>query len=618
MATYQSPGVYVEELSSGVKPIVGVGTSNGAFVGIAEKGPIGEAKEIPNWARFVDIFGGFIVNGYLAYAVKQFFDEGGTKCYVVRTCHYTNYLNPATKTAKISAVTLKDATSGDSMRVSATSAGKWGDNIAIDVVDPTEKPFADRFNLIVKYNNDVVETHENLTVATVEETIKNKSKYIKVEKDNWEEFGTSKVGSTEIPKKDETILPQLAGGDDGISSSAGYTLKDGTDLNSMRVWSYFSGSRGNNVTVEVTAGTDPATQFNLVAKSVGSTTETYTNLTMGTVEAAINNRSALIMVEKDSWVENGAMIDGSTLVPAAISATSLAGGLNDTSVLSPSDFEGDENAQNGLHAFDMIDDINIVAMPDMAGKIPAMQAGLNYCKTRKDCFFIVDPAKNTDIDTIKTMRSSFDNSYGAMYYPWIIIFDPLTLSNKPVPPSGAAMGTYAYVDATRGVHKAPAGTPDGFLDKALDVEKLVSKGEHDGLHQRQINVIRKFPTSGICIWGAYTVTSDAEWKYINIRRLFLFLEESLDEASRWVVFEPNDPKLWGAVIRNITSFLLRVWRSGALFGSTPDEAFFVKVDAENNPPEVRDAGQLIIDVGVAPVKPAEFVIIRIMQKTLTK
>ncbi|MCZ7357496.1 MAG: phage tail sheath subtilisin-like domain-containing protein [Candidatus Methanoperedens sp.] len=617
MASYLSPGVYVEELSSGVKPITGVGTSNGAFVGIAEKGPIGEAKEIPNWARFVDIFGGFIPNGYLAYAVKLFFDEGGTKCFVVRTCHYTNYQNPATKTAKISAATLKDADGGDSMRVSATSEGRWGDNITIDVNDSTEKTLKDGFNLIVKYNNDAVETHENLTMEIVEETIKSNSKYIRVEKDNWDEFGTPKTGLGKIPNKSASPLP-LAGGDDGISPTAGITLKDRADKKSLRVSSYFTGSRGNDVTIEVKHDADPPTKFNLIVKYGTTTTETHNDLIMDTIEALINNKSALIVVEKDSWVEGAANITGSGNIPALIAETPLTGGLDDASALSPSDFEGDEKAQNGLHAFDMIDDINIVAMPDMAGKIAAMQAGLTYCMTRKDCFFIIDPAKNKDIDGIKTMRNSFDNKYGAMYYPWIIIYDPITGSTIPVPPSGAAMGTYAYVDATRGVHKAPAGTPDGFLDKALDVEKLVSKGEHDGLHQRQINVIRKFPTSGICIWGAYTLSSDAEWKYINIRRLFLYLEESLDEATQWVVFEPNDPKLWGSVIRNVTAFLLRVWRSGALFGSTPDEAFFVKVDAENNPPEVRDAGQLIIDIGVAPVKPAEFVIIRIMQKTLTK
>jgi phage tail sheath protein FI len=168
------------------------------------------------------------------------------------------------------------------------------------------------------------------------------------------------------------------------------------------------------------------------------------------------------------------------------------------------------------------------------------------------------------------------------------------------------------------VHKAPAGTSEGYLDSVTGIEKIITKGEQDVLNPANINVIRSFPTGGICIWGARTLSADSEWKYINIRRLFLFLEESIDKASQWVVFEPNSPSLWGSVKRNITAFLLRVWRDGALFGSTPEEAFFIKVDEENNPEEVRDAGQLIIEVGVAPVKPAEFVIIRISQKTQSK
>ncbi|MFA6284742.1 MAG: phage tail sheath C-terminal domain-containing protein, partial [Desulfurivibrionaceae bacterium] len=180
------------------------------------------------------------------------------------------------------------------------------------------------------------------------------------------------------------------------------------------------------------------------------------------------------------------------------------------------------------------------------------------------------------------------------------------------------VGTYSSCDVKRGVHKAPAGTVEGYLNSAMGIERIVTKGEHDTLNPAGVNVIRAFPGTGICVWGALTTTTDAEWKYVNVRRLFLFLEESIDEGTQWVVFEPNDPSLWGSVNRNITAFLTRVWRDGALFGKTPDEAFFVKIDEENNPPENRDAGQLIIEVGVAPVKPAEFVIIRIQQKTLTK
>jgi len=214
-----------------------------------------------------------------------------------------------------------------------------------------------------------------------------------------------------------------------------------------------------------------------------------------------------------------------------------------------------------------------------------------------------------------------------------MISHPITGETFSLPPSGTVAGTYAHTDSVRGVHKSPAGITEGKLGVS-GIERIITKSEHDGLNPLGINVIRSFPASGICIWGTRTLSSDAEWKYLNIRRLFLFLEETIDKASQWVVFEPNSPALWGSVkrnltafllrvwkdgaLRNLTAFLLRVWKDGALFGSTPEEAFFVKVDDENNPEEVRNAGQLIIEVGVAPVRPAEFVIIRIRQKTVSK
>ena len=286
--------------------------------------------------------------------------------------------------------------------------------------------------------------------------------------------------------------------------------------------------------------------------------------------------------------------------------------------LTTEDYVGDQSMHSGLYAFDMVN-INIVAIPDKPGDLAVISAGLTYCKNRHDCIFIVDPVRGTDINGIIEFRRKFYNSYGALYYPWILVNNPLTNApNYAVPPSGAAAGTISYVDTIRGVHKAPAGTPDGYLDSATGIDYVISKGEHDVLNPEGINVIRSFPTQGICLWGARTLASDPEWRYINIRRLFIFIEQSIDRATQWVIFEPNSPALWGSVIRNITAFLTRVWKDGALFGNTAEEAFYVKVDEENNPPEVRDVGQLIIEIGVAPVKPAEFVIIRISQKTSEK
>lgn len=498
MPNYLSPGVYVEEVSGGVKPIAGVGTSTGAFVGIAEKGAIGKAALVTNWSQFVKEFGGFIPNGYLAYAVYSFFAEGGTSCYVVRA---------SSEKAKSSSVNIKDkggeGAAVNVLNVTARSEGKWGDRITVVIEDPSEKPKDTYFKLTVKYKEAFDEEYE------------------------------------------------------------------------------------------------------------GEISEVFDNISSANVEEKVNDISGFLK------------IDAVDTKRPANGTYPLAGGVDG---VEDADFIGDASNKKGLHAFDEVDDINIVAVPDKAGDREVILAGLNYCKDRKDCFFIAEtpygltPTKVMDFKkgTGDYSGNAFNSSYGALYYPWVRISDPLTGKNKLVPPSGLITGKYAYTDSTRGVHKAPAGISEGYLGSSVGIERIITRGEHDQLNPLGINAIRSFPTSGICIWGARTLSADAEWKYINVRRLLLYIEESIDDGTQWVVFEPNDPSLWGKVIRNITAFLLRVWRDGALFGSTPEEAFFVKVDAENNPPEVRDAGYLIIEVGVAPVKPAEFVVIKISQKALSK
>jgi len=206
--------------------------------------------------------------------------------------------------------------------------------------------------------------------------------------------------------------------------------------------------------------------------------------------------------------------------------------------------------------------------------------------------------------------AGYDSKYAALYYPWIWVQNPSGNGQIKVPPSGHVAGVYARVDQERGVHKAPANE---IMRGVLSLELQVTHGEQGLLNVKGINCIRSFPGRGIRIWGARTLSSDMSWNYVNVRRLFCMIEESIYEGTQWVVFEPNDMDLWERVKRTITAFLTRVWRDGALFGSTPEEAFYVKCDSELNPPEVRDAGQLVVEIGLAPVKPAEFVIFRFSQ-----
>lgn len=503
MGEYLSPGVYMEEKSSGAKPIEGAGTSTGAFVGIAEKGPINKATLVTSWRKFFEVFGNFIPNAYLAYGVYHFFNEGGTKCYVARVAD-----SNAAKSTKT--IVDRAGTPVNTLKISALSEGEYGDKISIVIkdLDLTSDPEGKYFKLKVKYDGEIVENFDQLSMVE---------------------------------------------------------------------------------------------------------TDTGGNPNLNHVELRINGISKWIEVED---------LDSATPSPDDKPAVSvndhiLAGGNDGIDGLTNADYYGNEADLNGLHAFDPVDDVNILAIPDAAGVSDVIAQAVTYCENRKDCFFVADCTEGMDQDGVKNLRSQIFSSFGALYYPWIEVSNPLTGKRIFTPPSGAVVGTYSHTDVVRGVHKSPAGTQEGYLNSALGLKIMVTKGEQDVLNPLGINVIRNMPGAGICIWGARTLTSDPEWKYINIRRLFLFLEESILKATQWVVFEPNDPKLWGSVKRNITAFLTRVWRDGALFGATADEAFFVKVDEENNPPEVRNAGQLIIEIGCAPVKPAEFVIIRISQKTLT-
>ncbi|MFN6569596.1 phage tail sheath family protein [Dendronalium sp. ChiSLP03b] len=277
-----------------------------------------------------------------------------------------------------------------------------------------------------------------------------------------------------------------------------------------------------------------------------------------------------------------------------------------------------ENVRAALDTFKPIDEIAIVAVPGAVSD-EVQEAVLSHCEDQylQDRFAILDgryeEVTNFNLTKEAIQGGTRDSDYGAIYFPRIQVYDPITKENIYVSPSGHIAGVYARVDTERGVHKAPANE---VIRGALELEVNVTKADQAGLNPEGINVIRKFNgNNNILIWGARTLASgeDPEWTYINVRRLFLFLRESIDEGTQWAVFEPNDYILWAKIRLNVSAFLTNVWRDGALFGNKPQEAFYVKCDEETNPPEVRDLGQVIAEIGVAVVKPAEFVIFRISQ-----
>lgn len=276
--------------------------------------------------------------------------------------------------------------------------------------------------------------------------------------------------------------------------------------------------------------------------------------------------------------------------------------------------EGDDPIDLALTGFEAVDEIALVTAPikppegiDAIRMKAIREKLLSHCEKLQDRFALLDSSEEVASLTAEAINTARESTYGALYFPWIDV------SGKGafVPPSGHIAGMYARVDATRGVHKAPANE---VIRGALDLKYRIGKPIQDGLNPEGVNALRMFGNT-VKVWGARTLKKNNEFTYINIRRLFNFLRESIEEGLQWAVFEPNDTDLWAKVSRNTGAFLTNVWSSGALFGNNPEEAFFVKCDDETNPPEVRDLGQVVTEIGVSVTKPAEFVIFRLSQKT---
>ena len=358
--------------------------------------------------------------------------------------------------------------------------------------------------------------------------------------------------------------------------------------------------------------------FRLVV-SAGSAREEHEGLAMkrgrSNLATKVNAASKLIRIE-----ETGASLPESQRAPAAGTFSLVSAAVAPTG-LGASDFEGDVAKRQGMGGLAAVDEVTMVCMPDLMTLDEDVQVRdlqgkmIAHCENAGDRMAILDAPADLIPQEILEWRmdtAGYDSKFAALYYPWIEVMDPLTNQPMLVPPSGHVAGVWARTDGTRGVHKAPANE---VVLGANGLAFQVTHEEQGGLNTNGINCIRAFSGRGIRIWGARTLSSDPEWRYINVRRLFNYVSESIIEGTQWAVFEPNDHRLWTRLRISSANFLTRVWRDGALFGSTPEQAFYVKCDEETNPPEVIEAGQVVIEIGIAPVKPAEFVIFRISQFT---
>ena len=414
-------------------------------------------------------------------------------------------------------------------------------------------------------------------------------------------------------------------GADGNGNSARAALPAATDKSVEALRAVALESASDTVTVEVSeepaaAGKEGDATYKVVVTS-GSEREEFEALTLkkGRTNLAtkINASSKLIKIE-----ETGAALPETRVATGSYTLSAPAAKASD---VKPTEFEGDVAKREGMGGLAAVDEVTMLVMPDIMtltenggdeAQVRDLQGKMiAHAENMGDRLALLDaPANMLPQDVLEWRMSTagYDSKMAALYYPWVEVMNPLTNRPMLVPPSGHVAGVWCRTDATRGVHKAPANE---VILGANGLGFQVTQAEQGGLNKVGINCIRSFPGRGIRVWGARTLSSDPEWRYINVRRLFNFISESIVEGTQWSVFEPNDERLWTGLRIAAKNFLTRVWRDGALFGATPDEAFFVKCDAETNPPEVVEAGQVICEIGIAPVKPAEFVIFRLSQFT---
>ena len=576
MAEYLSPGVYVEEYDSGAVPMQGVSTSTAGFIGLAQRGPVvGKPQLVTSFADYKRAFGGYLSEAkfgearFLPYAVEQFFINGGSRAYIMRV-------------AAEGAAAAK-ATAGV-LQIEAANPGEWGNKIRVTVEASSKAKTqviavngadlklknAEGFN-----QGDVVELFDGKAkaYATIVSSLDN---IVTLDAPCTLNVADEKIGTPKYIKTCELTLTVKL--DDVVETYANVSLcPEAGNFVSART------RKSDLVTIAVTEAKAPA------APKEGKDEKAPAPAKAGATPIELVGGAAVI---------------------------ALAGGSDGkVANVNPSVYMGADNGpgkRSGLAAFLENVDVSIMAIPGVTA--PEVQAALiAHCENCKSCFAILDvPIDRKKTNDVVEFRDMYDTTYAAMYHPWLEMFDPLAKRSAYFPPSGAMAGIYARTDNERGVHKAPANE---IVRGCTGLSCNYNEGEQDILNPKGVNLIRAFTGRGIRVWGARTMSSNGLWKYVNVRRLYIYIEESIKANTNWVVFEPNSEVLWGRVTRTIEMFLATCWRSGALAGSTPSEAYFVECGPTTMTQDDIDNGRLICNIGIAAVKPAEFVIFRITQHT---
>jgi phage tail sheath protein FI len=642
-----TPGVYYEHTDAGAPRVAALRTDIAGLVGIARRGPVHRAVPIGSWRQFEAWFGAFTGAGYLAYAARGFFECGGRRAWIVRLA------SPATAIAGTTLASASAVPPPPAWRVEASSPGVWGNDLAIRVVTthraqtrslPQES--TPHYTTVGSVTGFVRGTHVRMPIAPVP-VFRIVSHVDAVERRlYWVHPDPRRRSSWEQPLTGVDLNTSL------VLESVEYTV--------------LVFDRGRLI--------ERHDDVTLVPEHPRYGPVIVPGLPEPPVDArgwSVPLSPPLIRIEE---LRDAAAIGAAQPLVTPDDRAALTGGADGLSSLTVRDFIGEPSSPldsdvivrdrtRGIRALERAAEVAIVAVPDIhiqplpppdirplppcepdpclpppppgpapvpplaAGDLPPafalddvyrVQAALvDHCETRRDRIAVLDPPYETTRDArlgtaaIRAWRRRFDSSFAALYYPWIAVADPLRGTSQPtraVPPSGHVAGFFAHTDLNAGVHTAPANGPLMWLQ---DLLVPIDDTTHGVLNDAHVNAIRAFAGRGLRICGARTLSSDADLRYVNVRRYLLMIEKAIGIACQWAVAEPNDTQTRARLHLSLTSFLLAEWQKGALAGAAPREAFFVRCDQTNNPAEGRNRGQLVAEVGVAAVTPFEFVVVRV-------
>ena len=642
MPEYLAPGVFVEEVSYRAKSIEGVSTTTTGFVGATRYGPLDLEPEITTslvefervyGGRNALSYGGSEFDNYMWNAARAFFEEGGKRLYVSRVFKASSGTDDGRAArAAINGIKMRARFPGAAGNGRLTLQFVLGQNrLVIDGSPATKslKGLSDGDIVYVSFHAPPV-TPPAVALTAPAGLVG----FYRLEWDG--------------PNNAWNLTQQAIAADPAATPPVVAVLAKTLKLSDSSIDANVKIRRAS-VSVFFAPVASDLPSFGQVElaldnrhRSAGTPDSLLSFFAPEPPNLALARSVPVIIAREDGAtadpsgldIINSFTIDGSaTLTKIALSAltaevidlnktslTFVLTGGNDGLVPDSSNYEGSvddlTNRKSGLKTFEDIEDISIVAAPGSSTSESLGQAVANllvgHCRAMKYRIAVIDSVRNQSISQVRAYRGKFDSNYAAFYYPWVRIIDPVTNQENHYPPSGFVAGIYARNDTERAVYKAPANE---VVNLAIGFEKLINKGQQEVLNPEGINCFRFFEGRGMRLWGARTMTSDPEWKYVNLRRYFAYLERSIDKGTQWAVFEPNGERLWANVRRTIEDFLLNEWQNGALLGDKPDRSYFVKCDRSTMTQNDLDNGRLVCQVGVAALRPAEFVIFRVGQWT---